>query len=309
MDRNRMLFCPDLATGLTTQDISDELAAKVFGDKDFAKLLKARYDQMGELFRDAHYDDPRWDLKEPFSDCKNKADRDKKDARLVVPRSRLVSAPQNVTSLFDHDNFGHDMPVWVTYNNDPKAKRVMIVSQDPLRGSKDANDEKGNLYLSSPFGVHSCDFESGGMDPRVRDMVNSFLRADLCVYLTDYMKFFAKEKGFIKKMVMRKKDPLGYRKKFSDALEYEIKNMVKPSLIIFLSPDFVKSNYTNLPINQQTQRDKIAEIKWLNSKYKAIITRHPNARFVKTEDNPHPAKTYFNNIVEMVLKYLSYSVV
>ena len=308
MDRNRMLFCPDLGGELTKEAMSGFLAEKVFGDSGFAKLLKARYDQMGELFRNAHYDNPRWDLKEPFSDCKNKDDRDKKDARLVVPRSRLVSAPQNVTRLFDYDNFGHDMPVWVTYNNDPKAKRVMIVSQDPLRGSKDANDEKGNLYLSSPFGVHSCDFESGGMDPRVRDMVNIFLRADLCVYLTDYMKFFAKEKGFIKKMVMRKKDPLGYRKKFSDVLEYEIKNMVKPSLIIFLSPDFVKSNYTNLPINQQTQRDKIAEIKWSNSKYKAIITRHPNARFVKTEDNPHPAITYFNYIAEMVLNYLRSSV-
>ena len=296
-----MLFCPDLATDLTTQDISGKLAEKVFGDSGFAKLLKARYDQMGELFRDAHYDDPRWDLKEPFSDCKNKADRDKKDARLVVPRSRLVSAPQNVTSLFDHDNFGHDMPVWVTYNNDPKAKRVMIVSQDPLRGSKDANDEKGNLYLSSPFGVHSCDFESGGMDPRVRDMVNSFLRADLCVYLTDYMKFFAKEKGFIKKMVMRKKDPLGYRAKFSDSLEYEIKNMVKPSLIIFLSPDFVKSNYTNLPISPQTQKDKIVEIKWKDSKYNAIITSHPNARVSRTENNLHPVKTRFNNIIEMAL--------
>ena len=308
MDRNRMLFCPDLATGLTTQVISDELAAKVFGDKDFAELLKARYDQMGELFRDAHYDDTRWDLKTPFSDCKNKADPAKKDARLVVPRSRLVSAPQNVTRLFDYDNFGHDMPVWVSYNNDPKATRIMIVSQDPLRGSKDANDEKGNLYLSSPFGVHSCDFESGGMDPRVRDMVNSFLRADLCVYLTDYMKFFAKEKGFIKKMKKKKKDPLGYRATFSDALEYEIKNMVKPSLIIFLGPDFLEPNYTNLPISQQMQRDKIDEIKWKDAKYNAIITRHPNARFVKTEDNPHPAITYFNDIVEVVLNYLRSSV-
>ena len=55
-----MLFCPNLATGLTTQVISDELAAKVFGDKDFAKLLKARYDQMGELFRDANYNDESW---------------------------------------------------------------------------------------------------------------------------------------------------------------------------------------------------------------------------------------------------------
>ncbi len=304
MDRNRMLFCPDLGGELTKEAMSGFLAEKVFGDKNFAELLKARYDQMGELYIAVPHNDPRWNLEEQSSDCKNKADCDKQDARLVVPRSRLVSAPQNVIRLFDYDNFGHDMPVWVTYNNNPKAKRIMIVSQDPLR----KDDEKYHLYLSSPFGVHSCDFEKRGMDPRVRDMVNSFLGAGLCVYLTDYMKFFAKEKGFIKSMVMKKKDPQGYRAKFSDSLEYEIKDIVKPSLIIFLGPDFVKSNYTNLPISPQTQRDMIAEIKWGNSKYNAIITRHPSSRFVRTEDNPHPAITYFNRIVEMALKYLSSSV-
>ena len=50
-----MYFCPDLATGLTTQAISDALAEKAFGDSGFARLLKARYDQMGVLFRDVHY--------------------------------------------------------------------------------------------------------------------------------------------------------------------------------------------------------------------------------------------------------------
>lgn len=304
-----MLFCPDLATGLTTQVISNELAEKVFGDSDFAQLLKARYDQMGELFRDAPYDDPRWDLKEPFSDCKNKADRDKKDARLVVPRSRLVIAPQNVTRLFDYDNFGHDMPAWVSYNQDPNAKRVMIVSQDPLRGK----DEKKSLYLSTPFGIHSSDFEEGGrahMDPRVRDMVNSFLEAGLCVYLTDYMKFFAKERGFIYGKVMRRNDPDGFRAMFSDSLEYEIKEMVKPSFIIFLGADFTNPHYASLPFSPQVKRDRIeeGEVGWNDSRYRAIVTCHTNARFVRTEDNPHPAITHFDNIVKMVLKYLSTSV-
>ena len=242
MDRNRMSFCPDLATGLTTQVISDELAAKVFGDKDFAKLLKARYDQMGELFKDARYDDPRWDLKSPFSDCKNKADRDKKDARLVVPRSRLAHVSQNVnvTRLFGYDNFGHDMPVWVSYNQDSNAKRVMIVSQDPLRGSKDANDEKGNLYLSSPFGIHSSDFEEGGrahMDDRVRDMLNAFLDADFCVYLTDNMKFYAtrvnNRGGNVNIVSLGRRGQNGYKARFSKTIECEIQKF-DPQLIITL---------------------------------------------------------------------------
>ena len=310
MDRNRMLFCPDLATGLTTQVISNELAEKVFGDQGFAKLLKARYDQMGELFRNAHYDNSRWDLDALFSDCKNKADRDKKDARLVVPRSRLVSAPQNVTRLFDYDNFGHDMPVWVSYNQDPNAKRVMIVSQDPLRGSKNAKDEKGCLYLSTPFGIHSKDFECHGMDPRVRDMLNAFLKAGYLVYMTDYMKFYAKERGFIKGKVMRRNDPDVFRAMFSDSLEYEIKEMVKPSFIIFLGADFTNPHYASLPFSSQVKRDRIeeGEVGWNDSSYRAIVTCHTNARFVRTEDNPHPAITHFDNIVKMVLEYLSTSV-
>ena len=232
-----MLFCPDLATGLTTQNISDKLAEKVFGDSGFANLLKARYDQMGELFRYAHYDNPHWDLKESFSGCKNKADRDKKDARLVVPRSRLVNAPQNVTRLFDYDNFGHDMPVWVSYNQDPNAKRVMIVSQDPLRGSRNAKDAKGSLYLSTPFGIHSPDFENGGMDSRVHDMLNAFLDAGFCVYLTDNMKYYATRENNrgedVNIVSFGRRDKNGYKARFSGTIRCEIQKF-DPQLIITL---------------------------------------------------------------------------
>lgn len=306
MDRKRMLFCPDLGEGLTTKALSDLLAKKVFGDQGFAKLLKARYDQMGELFKDASYDNPCWNLIE--HGCKNCATANKRDARLKVPRGKIACNGNNanVTRLFDYDNFGHDMPVWVTYNNDPKAKRVMIVSQDPKRD----NDVRENIYLSTPFGIHSKDFECHGMDPRVRDMLNAFLEADYLVYMTDYMKFYAKERGFIKGKVMRRNDPDGFRAMFSDSLEYEIKEMVKPSFIIFLGADFTNPHYASLPFSPQVKRDRIeeGEVGWNDSRYRAIVTCHTNARFVRTEDNPHPAITHFDNIVKMVLEYLSTSV-
>lgn len=330
MDRNRMLFCPDLATGLTTQVISNELAEKVFGDKSFAELLKARYDQMGHWFRDAHYNDSHWDLDAPFSDCKNKADRDKKDARLVVPRSRLVSAPQNVTRLFDYDNFGHDMPIWVSYNQDPNAKRVMIVSQDPLRGSETSYDEKGRLYLSTPFGIHSRDFEKYGMDSRVQDMMNMFLEADICVCLTDYMKFYAKnrdEKKRAKSFVLKKiKD---YKGLFSRALSREI-GMVTPDLMIVLGCELREKNITDTSlVNTHPASDGFDvqhvkfEVKDSNGrpivKDQAVITAyHPSGacgratpiirKLVQRKvggDVEHPIKKYYELIAAEACNYLS----
>lgn len=240
-----MLFCPDLGERLTTKALSDLLAKKVFGDQGFAKLLKARYDQMGELFKDASYDNPCWNLIE--HGCKNCATANKRDARLKVPRGKIACNGNNanVTRLFDYDNFGHDMPVWVTYNNDPKAKRVMIVSQDPLRGSETSYDEKGRLYLSTPFGIHSRDFEKYGMDSRVQDMMNMFLKADICVCLTDYMKFYAKNRDVKKRaksFVLKKiKD---YKGLFSRALSREI-GMVTPDLMIVLGCELRKKNITD----------------------------------------------------------------
>ena len=265
MDRNRMSFCPDLATGLTTQVISDELAEKVFGDSGFAKLLKARYDQMGELFRDANYNNERWNLKE-FG-CVNCATANKKDARLKVPRHKINSNNSSVTRLFDYDNFGHDMPVWVSYNQDPNAKRIMIVSQDPLRGSKKAkevNDEKGSLYLSSPFGVHSCDFERDGMDSHVKGMLNAFLDADFCVYLTDNMKFYATradEEGNNINVVKEKIKQ--YKSLFSKILELEI-GMFDPSLILMLGLDVQNRQLTETSLVNAARPGDGFEVQNLN---------------------------------------------
>lgn len=88
-----MLFCPDLGERLTTKALSDLLAKKVFGDQGFAKLLKARYDQMGELFKDASYDNPCWNLIE--HGCKNCATANKRDARLKVPRGKIACNGNN----------------------------------------------------------------------------------------------------------------------------------------------------------------------------------------------------------------------
>ena len=62
MDRRRMQFCADMGNGLDTDSMASLLASKVFGDKNFESLLKARYQQMKELFKDAPYKAKGWNL-------------------------------------------------------------------------------------------------------------------------------------------------------------------------------------------------------------------------------------------------------
>ena len=317
MDRSEMCFCPDLVTGLTTQAISNELAEKVFGYSGFAKLLKARYDQMSELFRDAPYNDERWNLKE-FG-CENCVTDNKRDARLRVPREKIAcnGNNDNVMRLFDYNNFGHDMPVWVSYDNDPKAKRIMIVSQDPLR----SGDLAGNLYLSTPFGVHSRDFENGvrNMDSRVRDMLDMFLAKDVCVYLTDYMKFFAVDKPFIRASITDG-DLWGYKGVFSRVLEAEVKNF-NPDLIIILGRSALDNNLTdtslinikpwNTGYDVQKVDFRIPDDNEVRKGQAVMAVLHPSNASYQTKsikeligNVEHPIIEYYKTIVDHACNYL-----
>lgn len=54
-------FCPDMGR-LTTDKMAEMLAKEVFSADSFASVLKARYMQMKDLFRDVPFDDARWNL-------------------------------------------------------------------------------------------------------------------------------------------------------------------------------------------------------------------------------------------------------
>ena len=302
MDRKRMLFCPDLGESLTTKALSDLLAKKVFGDQGFAKLLKARYDQMGELFKDASYDNPCWNLIE--HGCKNCATANKRDARLKVPRGKIACNGNNanVTRLFDYDNFGHDMPVWVTYNNDPKAKRVMIVSQDPKRD----NDVRENIYLSTPFGLHSKDWRKG--NHQVKRIAHMLMENGYCVYLTDSMKFYAGD-GNVVRQSIEENDRDGYKSVFSRVLNAEIEK-VDPKVIIklgdgALDPDCVDSVYASS--HDAFDGFDLQEI----DGRRVIAAYHPNGtkgaikRIKELVNNAdHPVVTYYESIAQTAINYL-----
>ena len=336
MDRNRLIFCPnlktrlspDLATGLTTQVIANELAANVFGDRGFAKLLKARYDQMGKLFRDAHYNDPRWNL--PKYGCENCATDNKQDARLKVPKINCNSDNANVTSLFGYNNFGHDMPVWLTprnVNDVMSRPRVMIISEDPLRD----HDAAGNLYLSTPFGVHSYSFceqiwnRETGYPLKIAEHI---IRAGGIVFMTDFMKFFAYErlegcqKGDDKNSLNPIRKNLGsvYRNLFQKSLRAEIK-MFRPNLVVTLgggSAQELKRAFAVCMRGMKIDLDYRVKTKFVclekmedegmqDISFKLITSYHPSSHgndctHVLNQEEPHTKQQYFNRLMEEIEK-------
>lgn len=302
MDRSRMHFCPDLATGLTTKFISDKLAEKVFGDSGFANLLKARYDQMGELFRDAPYNDDRWNLRE--FECKNCDTRNKKDARLKVPREKIAcnSNNANVTRLFESDNFGHDMPVWISYNNDPNAKCVMIISQDPKRD----NDVRGNIYLSTPFGLHSKDWKSG--NAQVKRIAHKLMKKGYCVYLTDSMKLYAGD-GNVVRQSIKENDRDGYKSIFSCVLNVEIQK-VDPKVIIKLGDEALDPDYVDSVYASSHNAFDGFDLQEIDGR-RVISAYHPNGtrgaikRIKELVNNAdRPVVTYYESIAQTAINYL-----
>lgn len=183
-------FCPDLPGGTCNCDkIAALLGEHLFANDQTAKdLFSARYKQMRENFLDKECDDGAWDLPmgtEKFI-CKGK------DALLSIPRRFLPNGDSPFAKLWDHANFGHDMPTWMVKKGVENPPRVMIVSIDPLRTDRPA----GDLLLSTPFGFHSKSYRDDGHNSTsiAYNLVWRLLNEkDACVYLTDCRKFYTSD--------------------------------------------------------------------------------------------------------------------
>lgn len=330
MDRSNMLFCPDLGNGLTRKEMAGFLAKKVFGDVGFSGLLETRYQQMGDLFSDVPYDDKRWDLGDPFSDCKNKSDPTKKDARLVVPRKRLIGAPPNVKQLFDYNNFGHDMPVWLVPRDVHDAMsrpRVMILSEDPLRD----HDPAGNLYLSTPFGVHSYSFceqvwnMETGYPLKIAEHI---VCAGGIVLMTDFMKFFAYERlegpqrGDDKNRLnpIHKNLKSVYRDLFQGYLRAEFERF-RPNLVVTLggiAAVELKRTFAVCMRDMKIDLDYKVKTKCVHLEkykdmgdfsFKIITSYHPSSHgndctHVLCQNEPHTKQQYFNRLLQEIVKII-----
>lgn len=190
-----ILFCPEVqGCSVNCDNVAALLTANLFAnDPKVKRLFVERYRQMRENYSDntradgkgVPHDDERWDLKlgtETFE--RDGAD---KAALLSVPQCALPGFPPRVAALWNHANFGLDMPTWMVKSGVENPRRVMIVATEPRRTGHPA----GNLLLSTPFGFHSEDYrEIGCKNDAVYDLVWRLLDKGDCVYLTDCLKFY-----------------------------------------------------------------------------------------------------------------------
>lgn len=92
--------------------------------------------------------------------------------------------------LLKYPCVGHDLPVWLSPKHGNVKKRIMIVSQDPLRTGLGV----GALYLSSPWGGHSMPYRENVMDTCLRNLLLQLLKMNATVYLTDFLKLYNRYK-------------------------------------------------------------------------------------------------------------------
>ena len=217
-------FCPDVGD-LTIDSISELIANKVFKTKSFSGILKARYEQMQKYFN-AEYNSPDWDLTFGGFTFRNIVDKKKKDARLKVSGDRISQNNENgpILDLFNECDFGHDLPVWVCKKGIDKkgCPHVMIVAQDPKRN----NDERGYVYLSSPFGLHSRNFRKN----LTTKIIDGLMEEGAIVYVTDYLKFYASHPGYIRSIDC-------FAKEHAEVISSDETSLFKPCVLVTLGKE------------------------------------------------------------------------
>lgn len=123
--------------------------------------------------------------------------------------------------LLKYPCVGHDLPVWLspkTKTVEGKGKRIMIVSQDPLR----KGHGPGALYLSTPWGLHSKAYRSGKL---LYKQLLRLLKAGATIYLTDWWKLYNKPEK------KRKSVRTSLKKPYENSFTQEC-NRFSPDLII-----------------------------------------------------------------------------
>ena len=187
-------------------------------------IVRARYDQMrANLFTD-HLSYP------PLRIAGTCVLNNTKDVLLRVNQSLLSGISCLNRTIWNLPNIGHDLPIWLdrpldeTYPKNPEdafdfnKKRIMIISQDPLRTRLRWN----YLYVSTVFGLHSIDWRRNLITTQI---FNELLKDGCCLYLTDYNKLFIDSPGKSQSYVQP------YNSCFQLMLDSEI-NLFKPDLIV-----------------------------------------------------------------------------
>lgn len=283
-------FCPDMDNlNLNAKRVSELLAAELFDRNETVRnLFEARYDQMKRNYLDVRHGDSKWNLNGLETDKTDKA------ALLSVPRERLGNCGGLVERLWDFHNFGHDMPTWMAKRGGQRSRRVMIVSQDPLR----TNHGPERLVLSTPFGFHSADYRQVKCEnPILFRMVDRILDdCGACVYLTDCRKFFVNGPTMTFKLMNER----SYRTAFKKVLDEEM-TMFDPEAVVTLgneAADYVGAKQPKAGVAAQTVNGRTV----VASYHPGVRPRHLRRFSFVTADRPYDA--YFGKIVEEIQKLL-----
>lgn len=228
--------------------VIDLLYSDLFGAVNRQDCLEHWYNLMKKHFND---DNKVWSQVPDIN-----LDGNKGDPLLVCTANDFAAnLSPTTTALFKYPCFGHDTPVWLSPDEmsgdlfDEGVWRVMLVSQDPLRG----RGNEGELLLSSPFGMHSADYrEKDGKDmmkiiQAVWDLAKKRQR-HVVFYLTDYNKFFVLNgKDSMKKIKeVASRDP---NKIFRDILNKEIA-LFQPDLIVTIGDNATAALLPNFNTSQ-----------------------------------------------------------
>ena len=239
MDLSTVKFCPDVHGKIDA--ISQFVTNDVFHSQseDLKNIFKARYAQMENGCRNGWaYNYDKWDLKLGDITYQNLSTARKKDVRLLIPNN-CVNPSGDLQILFDNENVGHDLPVWL-YNGDKcPSSKVMIIAQDPKRNEGQDNSiynqaQRRGIILSSPWALCSRDFRESGRNKWIVSLVETLLEGGRMVYLTDNNKFYARELNYVRRNFKELYNA------FRDLVREEIRRE-RPEFIISIGDDAIKT--------------------------------------------------------------------
>lgn len=258
---NDVVFCPDgVVNGLTANKVVDALAGenKIF-PVGLKEVFLTRYEKMREHFLDSCVKNPDfWNQSNGLRLAKTRKTEGKcqyKDALLEIPASyQAFHGNAEWKGILKYPCVGHDMPVWMHGPKPQKDRRIMIVSQDPLR----KGHHVGKLLLSTPFGYHSAAYRGNGF---MMKLALCLMEGGCTLYFTDYRKIYSgpKEKikpeakchckgcSYIKECIAKfdeyskRKDAINqkFAPMYHDCLLQEVK-LFKPTAVLLLGRDVLQ---------------------------------------------------------------------
>lgn len=189
---NDVVFCPDgVVKGLTANAVVDALAGenKIF-PAGLVEVFRRRYSIMRDrkVFMQSCCEHPElW-----TQGSLRLADvRKYREALLEIPTHPMFDGDAEWKGILKNPCVGHDLPVWMHGPKPRKGRRIMIVSQDPLR----KGHHVGKLLLSTPFGYHSAAYRGNGF---MMKLALCLMEAGCTLYFTDYRKIYSGPKDKMK---------------------------------------------------------------------------------------------------------------